>query len=355
MAKRNHIPRLVPGTAPGTLVAQDGGAPTTIDAIAYGPDTHVIEGSIDAARSRELRGVHSVIWINVVGLSTVDVFTELGDIFGLHRLALEDTFNTAQRPKVDSYRDHHYFVVRVPSTDPTHDTEQLSIFLGNDYVITIQERPGDLFDPIRERIRIGRPRIRQGAAEYLTYALLDVVVDSLFPRLEAIDDRLERIEAQIIENPNRGYARDLHATKRELVRLRRHVTPLRELLVVALRHDHDAFTPSTRLYIRDCMDHATQAVELVESQRDIATGLLDLSLSLMSQHMNEIMKVLTIIATLFIPLSFVCGLYGMNFDPDVSKWNMPELSWTLGYPFALGLMVAIAVGFLSYFRRKGWL
>ncbi len=242
----------------------------------------------------------------------------------------------------------------MPVSREALETEQISVFLGEGYVLTVQERPGDCFDGIRERIRQGRPRIRNRGCDYLAYAIMDAIVDSFFPLLEIAGSRLDELELLILREPQKEHITGLYDLKRSLISLRRYLVPLRELITVLVREDLVFFSDQTRVYLRDCYDHARQAVDLVESYRDVAGGLMDLYLSLMSQRMNEVMKVLTIIATLFIPLSFIAGLYGMNFDPGVSRWNMPELGWPFGYAFAWGLMLSVAGGMLVYFWRKGW-
>jgi magnesium transporter len=267
---------------------------------------------------------------------------------------MEDVLNVTQRPKVDEYDGNHYVVARMPVTEEHLATEQLSIFLGKDFVVTFQEQPGDCLDGIRARIRSGRPRLRKGGPDYLLYTILDAVVDAYFPLLESVGQMLEDLEKDILERTEQRQIEELHALKRDLVTLRRYLTPLRDLNAHLVRPDIDLLEEKTQLYMRDCYDHSVSALSMVESYRDIASGLMELYLSMVSHRMNEVMKVLTVIATLFIPLSFIAGLYGMNFDPQVSPWNMPELGWRWGYPAVLALMAACAGGMLLYFRQKGW-
>jgi magnesium transporter len=229
------------------------------------------------------------------------------------------------------------------------------MFLNDRILLTFQERPGDCFDLVRDRIRKRRGQIRNRGADYLTYALLDAVIDGYFPVLEACGERLETLETSVIAEPSRDQVVQVHDMKRDLLSLRRAVWPQREM-VNALTRDSTAFvSDQTQVYLRDCYDHTVQLMDMVETYREIASGLLDIYLSSVGTKMNEIMKVLTIIATIFIPLSFIAGLYGMNFDPKASPWNMPELAWYWGYPVALALMLAVALGLLVYFRRKGWI
>jgi len=239
-------------------------------------------------------------------------------------------------------------------SEDTLETEQVSVFMGDGYLITVQEQPGDCFEGIRVRIREGGVRIRGNGADYLGYAVIDAIVEAYFPLLEAAASRLDELELLILKEPEKEHIAELHDLKRGLISLRRYLSPLHELIFGLARGDNPFFQDQTRVFLRDSHDHAKKAFDLVESYRDVTTGLMDLYLSLMSQKMNEVMKVLTIIATVFIPLSFIAGLYGMNFDPAVSRWNMPELGWPFGYPLALGLMATVAGVMLYYFKKKGW-
>jgi magnesium transporter len=243
----------------------------------------------------------------------------------------------------------------MPKMDGNLGFEQMSLFLGEDFVVTFQERPGDCLENVRERLRQGRARIRGSGPDYLTHAILDAIVDSYFPILETIGERLEQLEAAILARPTQRQVARLHALKRDLLAFRRDVWPLREVINTLVRGETPLVAASNRVYFSDCYDHAIQAIDLVESYRDIASGLMDLYLSSVSNRMNEVMKVLTIMATIFIPLSFIAGLYGMNFNSERSPWNLPELNWYLGYPYALALMAVIAVVMLIYFRRKEWI
>jgi magnesium transporter len=229
------------------------------------------------------------------------------------------------------------------------------MFLGLGFLLSFQERAGDCFDPVRKRIREGRGRMRHSGPDYLAYALLDAVVDSYFPVLQDCGDRLDVLEDKMFLRPDPHTAGHIHLVRRDLLAVRRAVWPLREC-ISSLTHDPDELvSDETRLYLRDCYDHSVQIIDLLESYRDLAGGLMDTYLSLVSQRMNEIMKVLTIYAAIFIPLTFVAGIWGMNFDTGASGWNMPELGWAFGYPAAIALMVTLAVGQLFWFRRKGWI
>jgi magnesium transporter len=230
----------------------------------------------------------------------------------------------------------------------------MSIFLGKNYVVTIQERPGDCFGGVRQRIRASVGRLRTSGPDYLTYTLLDAIVDAYFPVLEVCGERLEALEDEVIAKPMADTIARVHQIKRELQNFRRILWPMRDAVASLLRDDQSVFSPETRIYLRDCYDHLIRIIEIVETQRELGSDLVDLYLSSASNRMNEIMKVLTVITTIFIPLSFIAGVYGMNFD-RYSPWNMPELGWLYGYPFSLALMAAVAIVLILYFRRKGWM
>ncbi len=305
----------------------------------------------DVEEFAKLQRRPGVAWINVDGIHHVDVIEKMGAHFGLHPLILEDIVNTQQRPKLEGYNDYLYVVVKMLSHgEQTRrvQAEQVSLILGPDFVLSFQEQEGDVFDAIRERIRAGKGRIRTMGADYLLYALIDAVVDSYFAICEVFGDRLEEMESRAIANPEPETARRIHAMKREAILLRKALWPLREVVNGLLREDSPLVTETTRLYLRDVYDHTIQVIDAVESFRDMLGGLLDTYLSSLSNRMNEVMKVLTIIATIFIPLSFVAGVYGMNFDV------MPELHWRWGYPAALLIMLGVAAALLCYFRKRKW-
>jgi len=326
-----------------------------ISVIAYGPDK-LVEAPIDDVRSiGEYLHAWPVTWVNVDGLGDAAMIAKLGEIFGLHRLALEDVINVHQRPKAEQYGDHTYIVAREVTLGECLETEQISIFLGKNYVLTFQERAGDCFGAVRERIRIVSGRIRAAGPDYLAYALLDAIIDAYFPVMEQHGERLEALEDEIIAKPASDAIERVHVIKRELQVFRRLLWPTRDAINSLLRDEQCYFTADTRIYLRDCYDHTLRIIELLEAQRELAADLVDLYLSSASHRMNEIMKVLTVITTIFIPLSFVAGIYGMNFDRAASIWNMPELGWRWGYPFALGLMAVIASALVAWFKRKGWL
>ena len=325
-----------------------------IRVIAYGPDG-LTEEPIDRVDelSRYLQE-WPVTWINVDGLGDEQTLRALGELFGLHRLTLEDVVSHGQRPKVEAYDDYLFIVVRMPSQSSAYETEQLSLLLGDRFVLSFQEQSGDCFDGVRTRLRQGKAVIRRSGADYLTYALVDSVIDAYFPVLEQVGDDLERLDDEVLERPQRDTVSRIHAAKHHLQALRRGIGPHREAINALIRDSAEFVTPETTIYLRDCYDHLLRLFERVEVYREQCADLMNLYLTMVSNRMNEVMKVLTIIATIFIPLGFVAGLYGMNFNPEISGWNMPELGWTFGYPFALALMALLAGGMVLYFWRKGW-
>lgn len=309
----------------------------------------------DAARLAELRDRWAVVWVNVDGVGHADSVDALGREFGLHRLAMEDVMNVHQRPKVEEYGDHLFAVVRMAELGERVDTEQVGLFLGDGWVMTFQEAPGDCWGPIRDRIRDDRARVRSAGADYLFYALLDAIVDNYYPVLEAFGGRLEELEAQILEEPRQELSALLHDARRDLLTLRHAIWPMREAMSQLYREARPPITEPTRLYLRDTYDHTVQVIDLLETYREMASGLLDVYLSSVSHRMNEVMKVLTIIATIFIPLTFIAGVYGMNFDRTAGPLSMPELGWAWGYPVVIGVMLLIGVALLALFRWKRWL
>jgi magnesium transporter len=279
----------------------------------------------------------------------------IGDHFGLHPLALEDTVHVHQRAKSEDYGEYVYFVCRMVTLEEGKFViEQVSLFIFPDLVLSFQERPGDCLEPVRERLRKSKGKIRFQSADYLAYAIIDALIDGYFPVLEKVGDDLEDLEELILENPTERLLQQVHQTKRELLTLRRAIWPIREAVNALMREDLQAISPDTRVFLRDCYDHSIQLVDLVENYRELASGLMDLYMTGVSNRMNEVMKILTIFATIFMPLGFIAGLYGMNFNTQ-SPYNMPELSWMYGYPFALALMLFTAVGLIMYFRRKQWI
>jgi magnesium transporter len=297
------------------------------------------------------RDTPRVSWINIDGLHDTDLLKKLGEHFGLHSLVLEDIVNTHQRPKLEDHDAYIFVVFRMLDYDAeSHEvtSEQLSLILGPNYVITFQERQGDVFEPVRERLQ-KIARLRKGAVDYLAYALLDTVIDRYFVILEMFGESIEEIENELVDNPATKLLESTHALKRELIILRKSVWPLREVVRGLEDSDSGLIRKGTKIFLRDLYDHTIQVIDAVESYRDMTSGLQDLYLSSISNKMNEVMKVLTIIATIFIPLSFMAGVFGMNFE------FMPELKWKWSYPLFWVGIVAVGGSMIAYFRRKGWL
>jgi len=291
-------------------------------------------------------------WINLDGIHQVDSIEKIGKHFKIHPLVLEDIMNTGQRPKMEDFNNYLFLVLKMLSYDEEENetkTEQVSLILSSNYVISFQESEGDVFDPIRERIRTDRGRIRKMGVDYLAYSLIDAIVDNYFMVLEKIGEKIEDIEDELVKNPTPEVLHTIHRLKRELIFLRKSVWPLREVISRLERWESPLIDKSIDIYLRDVYDHTIQVIDALETFRDMLSGMLDIYLSSVSNRMNEVMKVLTIIATIFIPLTLVAGIYGMNFK------YMPELDWVWGYPMVYTVMLAVSAVMLVYFRRKKWL
>lgn len=347
--------RLPVGTAPGTLVADPAARATTLRVIAYGPRGCVERSETDPAAVRAYRDEWPNVWVDVVGLGDVDIIRGVGEQFGLHLLALEDVLNPHQRPKLEDFESYRFLVARAIHGGDSLRTEQLCLFLGNGYLITFQEDAQDCFDPIRKRITAREPGILGRGADYLMYCILDAVVDAYFPPLEDLGERLDVVESHILTRADQQTMAQVYGVKRELLTLRRAVWPLREAVNALIRDTSALTSDGVRVYLRDCYDHIVRLMEIVELSREVCADLMDLYVSAVSNRLNEVMKVLTIIATVFIPLTFVTGIYGMNFNTERSPWNMPELNWPYGYLFALTLMLLIAMLMVVFFWRRGWI
>jgi magnesium transporter len=295
----------------------------------------------------------TVTWVNIDGLHDIQVMEKIGKHFNLHPLVLEDILNTEQRPKIEDFDDYIFIVLKMLFYDEKQNqinAEQVSIILSSNFVLSFQERVGDIFDPLRERIRNSKGRVRKMGPDYLAYALLDAVVDNYFVVLEKLGEKIEGMEEELVTNPTPETLQTIHNLKREMIFLRKSVWPLREVVSRLERGESELIKESTGIYLRDVYDHTIQVIDTVETYRDMLSGMLDIYLSSISNRMNQVMKVLTIIATIFIPLTFVAGIYGMNFE------FMPELKWHWVYPWAFWLvMLGVAGVMLVYFRRKKWL
>ncbi len=356
----------LPGSSPATL------EPHLVDGVAKKPAIQIIEYSQDHLQESDLtdstqldrsQHKHSITWINIDGLGDVETLSTLGRQFGLHPLALEDVLNVGQRPKLEIFSDHLFIIAQMTyqNREKIICGEQVSIFFGKDYLITIQEEGDyDVFEPVRERIRSGRGMIRKSGADYLAYALIDSVIDHYYPVLEDLGQSIEELEDELIERPSREMVLTLHEHKRSLTQLRRLVWPMRDV-VNGLLHDSSGIIKSpTKVFLRDCYDHSVQLMDLVESYKEITTGLMELYHSSVSLRTNEVMRVLTVITSIFIPLTFIVGVYGMNFAPQSADgkklpFNMPELYHPYGYIGIISFMAIIAIGQLIIFRKMKWL
>ncbi|GFE57635.1 magnesium/cobalt transporter CorA [Geobacter sp. AOG1] len=342
------------GLPPGTLVhiGETIDRPVTI---------HVMDYDEAGCRETQLQSVsqcipyrdtRTVTWINVDSVQQADIVQQLGECFGLHPLVMEDILNTTQRPKIEVYGDYLFVVMKMLHNNghPEVRAEQVSFILGPTHMLSFQEgMAGDAFDPVRIRLRGGKGRIRAAGADYLLYALIDAIVDNYFVVLEHLGEEIEALEDEVVSRPTPHTVRRIHGMKRRMIFLRRAVWPLREVLAALQRGESELVQDATLIYLRDVYDHTIQVMDSIDTFRDMLSGILDVYLSSLSNRMNEIMKFLTIIGTIFIPLTFIVGVYGMNFQ------NIPELKWQWGYYAVLALMTAIAGGMLVYFKRKRWL
>ncbi|MFH1458301.1 MAG: magnesium/cobalt transporter CorA [Candidatus Omnitrophota bacterium] len=299
----------------------------------------------------------TITWINIDGLHDTDIISKIGTHFDIHHLILEDIVNTLQRPKFEESGKYIFIVLKMLYFDEKEDetkAEQVSLILGANFVISFQEKEGDVFNPIRGRIRDNKGRIRKSGADYLAYALVDAVVDNYFIILEKLGEKIANMEDELVANPSTEKLQIIQGLKRDMIFLRKSVWPLREIISGLQRTESDLLQDSTTVYMRDLYDHTIQVIDTIESLRDMVSGMLDIYMSSISNKMNEVMKVLTIIATIFIPITFIAGIYGMNFDPSLSKLNMPELTWRFGYIFAWGIMFLVVLTMVIYFKRKRW-
>lgn len=347
-----------PGTAPGTLVAQaDAERPVNIHLIDYTAEEVEEVSLANAADCQDYLARDSKTWIQVNGPADPDTLRNLGDLFDLHDLALKDVLNTGQRPKVELYDDQLFVIAAMPLYDgKTLEIVQISLFIGKNYLICLCPLDEDPFEPVRKRLRMpNNRRFTTREIDYLLYALLDLITDSGFPVLEQFGYQLEEMETALLERPSQQTLSRIHGLKRELLLLRRVLWPQRELLTELMRTEDQLINADTQVYFRDCHDHSVQIIELLESFREMATSMLDIYLSSITQRTNETMRVLTIIATILIPLTFLVGIYGMNFEHPDSPWAMPELSWYYGYPMLWAVMIGTTAGLLWFFRRRGWI
>ena len=345
-----------PGSAPGTLSIEPDAYPTEIDIFDYTPERVNHSQNLTTQEIIPYLDTESISWIDIQGLGDEKILREIGEIFKLPLLILEDIVNVPQRPKLEYHPDFLLITTQmVMVKNKGFWTEQVSFILGKNYLLTIQEEPlRDPFDPVRNRLEKNIGFIRQLEADYLCYALIDAIVDNFFPVLESYGDRLEDLEEEAIEKPNYQTLTKIYQIRRELLAFRRLVWPQREIFNSLIRDGSDHISPTIINYLRDCYDHTIQIIDVLETYRELASGLTDVYLSATGNKMNEIMKVLTVISTIFIPLTFIAGVYGMNFNPEKSPFNMPELNWYWGYFLCLGAMLLISGIQIYIFWKKGW-
>ena len=341
------------GLPPGTVIysGEDQTAKVKITLLEYNEKEFIEKEFVDFDECMLHIKPDMVKWINVDGIHDTDLIQRIGEKFNIHSLTLEDIVNTDQRPKFEEYDNYLLSIMKMLSYDSETHAEQLSVLLfDNNTVLSFQEvHGGDAFDIIRTRIRTSKGRVRKMGADYLAYCLVDAVVDLYFVILEKIGDRIEVLEEELVENPNRETMKFLHGMKREMIFLRKAVWPMRELINNFERCENKLIKKATRLFLRDLYDHTIRVIDTVETYRDLLSGMMDIYLSSVSNRMNEVMKVLTIITTIFIPLSFIAGVYGMNFE------NMPELHTRYGYYALWAVMITVAIGMVFYFKKRKWL
>ena len=348
-----------PGTQPGTIIVDENAEQPIIFLIDYN-QTELIHKQISYPEEcLNYLDTESVSWVDVQGLGSKDILQRLGQTFDLHPLILEDIVNMVERPKIEDYEEQ--LVIIAHMVVPNHNngsfySEQVSLVLGKYYVLTVQEEPEhDCFDGVRMRINKNKGIIRRQNSDYLAYSLLDAIIDGFFPVLELYGERIDDLEEEVIVNPSQQTLQKIYQIRRELLQLRRAIWPQRDAINSLIRDGSELISDDVRIYLRDCYDHAVQVMDIVETYRELVAGLMDVYLSAISNKMNEIMKMLTVVSSIFIPLTFIAGVYGMNFNTEKSPHNMPELNWYWGYPLCLGVMTLIAISLIYFFWRRGWL
>ncbi|MBD2772208.1 magnesium/cobalt transporter CorA [Iningainema tapete] len=370
MAKKNRRPSgkktkaskmdsyIQPGSVPGTIIIDQDAPPPTIFLIDYNQTSLTHKQINTPEECVPYLDTISVSWVDVQGLGSADILQRLANVFSLHPLVLEDVVNVAERPKVEDYEDQLLIIARmvVPKERICgFYSEQVSFVLDKNYLLTVQEEPEhDCFESVRMRIDKSKGIIRKQGANYLAYALLDAIIDGFFPVLERYGDRIEELEEEVMNKPSRQTLQEIYQIRRELLQLRRTIWPHRDVINSLIRDGYELINEDMKPYLRDCYDHAVQVMDMVENYREITNGLMDVYLSAVSNRMNEVMKFLTVISSIFIPLTFIAGIYGMNFNTEKSPYNMPELNWYFGYPLCLALMAVVAGGLALAFWQKGW-
>ncbi len=342
-----------PGLPPGSVVftGEQVQEPVSISVINYTESHFEQQDDVKIEDCVGLKEQETVTWVNINGIHDVSLIKELGELVVLHPLIQEDLVNLGQRPKVEEYEGHLFFILKMLhyEEDADLEIEQVSLVVGKNYVISFQEYAGDVFEPVRQRLINSRGTIRQSGADYLAYSLIDTIVDHYFVVIEQLGERIEAIEESLLGEPDQEILVQINLLKREVIWLRKSIWPLREVISNVQRGDSKIFSKKALMYLSDVYDHTIQVIDMVETFRDLLSGLTDLYMSSLSQKMNEVMQFLTIVGTIFIPLTFIVGVYGMNFN------DMPELEWAYGYPAIMVLMLVIGVALLIYFKRKKWI
>ena len=347
-----------PGSIPGTLNIEEDAELPEIVLIDYNSDRANRITNLPPEACAKHMNTESVSWVDVKGLGSESILQRLGKVFDLHPLVLEDVVNVPQRPKVEDYPQQLVIITQMVVPKPSGEgfwLEQVSLVVGKNYLLTVQENPEkDCFLPVRRRIQYNKGSIREMGADYLAYALWDAIIDGFFPVLEIYGEKIEDLEDEVIFNPSNSSLADVYQIKRELLALRRAIWPQRNALNTLIRDGSSVIDPEILIFLRDCYDHTVQIIDIIETYRELASSLTDIYLSAISNKMNEVMKLLTVISSIFIPLTFIAGIYGMNFNPDASPCNMPELNWYWGYPFCWALMITTAAALVCFFWRRGW-
>lgn len=347
-----------PGEAPGTLDLEPDAPDPNIILIDYNTENATRLTISDPEECRPYLDTQSVSWVDVQGLGNQHTWDKLIDIYKLHPIAVEDIVNVPQRPKVVDYKEQLLMVawmVMIYPDDGSLHKEQVSLVIGKNYLLTIQEEPDyDCFEPVRDRIRYSKGIIRGQGVDYLAYALIDTIIDEFFPVLEQYGEIIDDLEDEVVFEPTPKTLKKIYALRRELLTLRRAVWSHRDALNILIRDDNNLISSEVRIYLRDCYDHTIQLRDMVDTYREVAAGLMDIYLSSVSNKMNQVMKTLTVISSIFIPLTFLAGIYGMNFDTEKSPFNMPELEWYFGYPLCLSVMIITSAVQIYFFWQKGW-
>jgi magnesium transporter len=348
------------GLSPGALVhvGERSEQPVKITVIDYDQNNLTEKEIKNIEECFLFKDTATVTWINVDGLQNLEIIEKIGKHFNFHALVMEDILNTGQRPKYDDFDAHIFVVLKMIMFDEKAKevvSEQVSIIFGENFVISFQETQGDVFDQIRDRIRGNKGRLRKMGPDYLAYALMDAIVDGYYVILEKMGDKIEVMEEDLVSNPDPQILHKIHKLKNDTIYLRKSVWPLREVVSGLERGESALIKQQTRIFLKDLYDHTIQVIDTVETFRDMISGMIDIYMSSLSNKMNEVMKVLTMIATIFIPITFIAGVYGMNFNHEASPWNMPELSWKYGYLGVWAIMLSVAGGMLIFFKKKKWL